>query len=134
MAPWSCTYGKEPLKKQLEACDIVERAIAEWNEDRLDVVIYGATKKGIEAAVKARRTFHEPVLIDPSGDPAVPDNWELKNNGVLVISGERLARDKGSVVSENGKIVSIRMESGRVFKARKIIDCTSDGELKGEKS
>ena len=129
MAPWSCTYGKEPLKKQLEACDILERAITEWNEDRLDVVIYGATQKGIDAAIKARRTFHEPILIDPAGDQAVLNDWQIRNNGVLVKSGERLDRSRGSVAVENGKIVSIRMENGNVYRARTFIDGTENGEL-----
>ena len=52
----------------------------------------------------------------------------LADAAVPVVYGERLDLDDG-VKKEAGKILGIRMESGRVFTAKVFIDCTYEGDL-----
>ena len=76
------------------------------------------------------------------GDRVTEDAWfvfephvaELKLNEMLkeaevsVVFGERLDLKSG-VEKDGAKVVSIRMESGRVFTAKVFIDCTYEGDL-----
>jgi hypothetical protein len=48
--------------------------------------------------------------------------------GVVVVRGERLHLAKG-VEKQDGRIVSIRMESGKVFRGKMFIDATYEGDL-----
>ncbi len=51
-----------------------------------------------------------------------------KEAGVVVVKGERLDL-KGGVEKKDARIVSIRMESGRVFRGRTFVDATYEGDL-----
>jgi hypothetical protein len=51
-----------------------------------------------------------------------------KENGIVVVKGERLDLAKG-VTKEGGRIASIRMESGKVFRGKMFIDATYEGDL-----
>ncbi len=56
-------------------------------------------------------------------------NQMLAESNVPLVSGERLDRSAGSVVKDGARIVSIRMESGRVFSGAMFIDATYEGDL-----
>jgi len=51
-----------------------------------------------------------------------------KENGVVVVKGERLDLAKG-VTKEGGRIASIRLESGKVVRGKMFIDATYEGDL-----
>ncbi len=51
--------------------------------------------------------------------------------GVEVVFGERLDLNNG-VEKKNGRIVSVRMESGRKFSGKRFIDATYEGDLMAE--
>jgi hypothetical protein len=51
-----------------------------------------------------------------------------KENGLIVVKGERLDLAKG-VEKQGGRIVSIRMESGKAFRGKMFIDATYEGDL-----
>lgn len=55
----------------------------------------------------------------------------LSDAGVPVVFGERLDLEKG-VQKNNGRIDSIRMESGRLFSAKVFLDCSYEGDLMAE--
>jgi len=55
------------------------------------------------------------------------DEW-CAETGIVVVKGERLDLAKG-VVKKDGRIVSIRMESGKVFRGRMFVDATYEGDL-----
>ncbi|MGJ8643182.1 MAG: FAD-dependent oxidoreductase [Luteolibacter sp.] len=55
-------------------------------------------------------------------------NEMLKEADVPVYFGERLDLEDG-VKKEGAEIVSIRMESGQVFKAKMFVDCSYEGDL-----
>ena len=48
--------------------------------------------------------------------------------GVVVVKGERLDLKNG-VAKKDGRIVSIRMEAGKVFRGKMFIDATYEGDL-----
>ena len=199
MAPWQRTYGEQHRRKLLEACDLVEKAIAIWNGDERQVVIYGATPAGISAAVEARKNGLEPLLIEPSGkiggmttgglgqtdsgfkssfggiarqfykdikahydrdeswtfqkreeyrprgkscwEEGLDSMWTFEPSAAeavldfwmrdwdIRVKYERLDRGPGGVVVENGRIKSIRMENGTVYRAQVFMDCTYEGDL-----
>ena len=52
----------------------------------------------------------------------------VREADVVVVKGERLDR-KGGIDKEGPRILAIRMESGRVFRARRFIDATYEGDL-----
>jgi hypothetical protein len=52
----------------------------------------------------------------------------VREAGVVVVKGERLDR-RGGIDKEGPRILAIRMESGRVFRARRFIDATYEGDL-----
>ena len=52
----------------------------------------------------------------------------VREAGVVVVKGERLDR-RGGIDKEGPRILAIRMESGRVFHARRFIDATYEGDL-----
>jgi hypothetical protein len=49
-------------------------------------------------------------------------------SGVVVVKGERLDLASG-VLKKDGRIVSIRMESGRTFRGKMFVDATYEGDL-----
>lgn len=178
--------------------------IADSDTGIYDLVIYGGSSAGVSAAVQAKRSGINAVLVAPEGrigglttgglgrtdigskeafggiarefyravadwyrDPAhwtresrdafaarmkaindkrfVPDEdtmwcfepgvalkilegWE-KRDGLEIVRGERLDRSPGGVEKKDGRIVSIRMESGRVFASKMFIDATYEGDL-----
>lgn len=55
------------------------------------------------------------------------DEW-CAEDGIVVVKGERLDLARG-VEKVDGRIASIRMESGRVFRGRMFVDATYEGDL-----
>lgn len=53
----------------------------------------------------------------------------LKEHDINVVYGERIDRSGRGVVANGTKILSIRMESGRVFSGKQFMDCTYEGDL-----
>ncbi len=66
-------------------------------------------------------------IIEPSVAERLFDQMATEAN-VTIVRNERLNRGRG-VIKEGQKIVSIAMESGRVFQARMFIDATYEGDL-----
>ena len=70
--------------------------------------------------------------FEPSVALAILESWE-KTERLTVVRGERLNRSAGKVKvegeGERRKIVSVAMESGRVFRGKVFIDATYEGDL-----
>lgn len=70
--------------------------------------------------------------FEPSVALAILESWE-KTERLTVVRGERLDRSAGKVKiegeGERRKIVSVAMESGRVFRGKVFIDATYEGDL-----
>ena len=66
--------------------------------------------------------------FEPSVALGILESWERKEN-LTVVRGERLDRGPGGVTAGGGRITAIRMESGRVFRAKVFIDATYEGDL-----
>ena len=66
-------------------------------------------------------------IVEPSVAERLFDQMATEAN-VTIVSNERLNRGSG-VIKEGQKIVSIAMESGRVFQALMFIDATYEGDL-----
>ncbi|HRQ87260.1 MAG TPA: FAD-dependent oxidoreductase [Bacteroidia bacterium] len=65
--------------------------------------------------------------FEPSAALKVYRNW-IAETGLELVHNERLDREKG-VRMEDGRIVSIAMESGRIFAGKMFIDATYEGDL-----
>ena len=65
--------------------------------------------------------------FEPSAALKVYRDW-ITEMGLELVRKERLDRDRG-VKLEDGRIVSIAMESGRVFAGKMFIDATYEGDL-----
>ena len=65
--------------------------------------------------------------FEPHAALAILERWERENK-LEIVRGEFLDREKG-VVKENGRIVSIRTLSGKVFRGRMFVDATYEGDL-----
>lgn len=66
--------------------------------------------------------------FEPSAALAVLENWERRDN-LKIVRGEKLDRGKGGVLTRDGRIVSFRTLSGRVFKGKMFVDATYEGDL-----
>ena len=66
--------------------------------------------------------------FEPGVALKILEGWE-KRDGLEIVRGERLDRSPGGVEKKDGRITSIRMESGRVFAAGMFIDATYEGDL-----
>ncbi len=66
-------------------------------------------------------------VFEPHVAETVFEDW-LKEEGVKVYKDEWLNRN-GGVAKDGTKIVSIRMLSGKTFKAKVFMDCTFEGDL-----
>ena len=66
--------------------------------------------------------------FEPSAALKVLESWE-RDNALSIVRNERLDRGPGGVEKRNGRIVAIRMESGRRFEARMFVDSTYEGDL-----
>lgn len=68
--------------------------------------------------------------FEPSVALKIFETW-VKENNIEVVYGERLDRAAGVTMTRSvpWRIVSIRMESGRVFSGRMFIDATYEGDL-----
>lgn len=66
--------------------------------------------------------------FEPSAALAILERWE-KENGLTIVRGERLDRAKGGVTVADGRIVSFRTLSGRVFRGKAFVDATYEGDL-----
>lgn len=81
------------------------------------------------AKVTRRTTDPDTMWVfEPHAALSILEKWE-KDLKLDVVRGERLDRSPGGVVKNDGRIVSIRMESGRVFLGRVFLDCTYEGDL-----
>ncbi|MFT4550373.1 MAG: hypothetical protein ACI9MB_004350, partial [Verrucomicrobiales bacterium] len=65
--------------------------------------------------------------FEPSAALAVYREW-IAESGLELVREERLNRNNGVKVKD-GRIISIGMESGRVFTGKIFIDCTYEGDL-----
>ncbi len=65
--------------------------------------------------------------FEPSVALKIYRDW-CAESGIELIRGQRLDRTKG-VLKENGRIVSITMESGEVYRAKVFLDTTYEGDL-----
>jgi hypothetical protein len=66
--------------------------------------------------------------FEPSAALAILEGWE-RRDGLEIVRGERLDRSSGGVTVEQGRIATLRTESGRVFRAKCFIDATYEGDL-----
>ena len=66
--------------------------------------------------------------FEPSAALKVLEGWE-RREGLDVRRGERLDRGPGGVIVADGRIVSLRTKSGKVFRARMFVDATYEGDL-----
>ncbi len=66
--------------------------------------------------------------FEPHVAEQVYRDW-IEDIGVPVVLGERLERRGGGVQKLNGRIASIRMESGKMFAGDVFIDATYEGDL-----
>ena len=65
--------------------------------------------------------------FEPSAALAILERWE-RENSLKILRGEFLDREKG-VAKENGRIISIRMLSGKVLRGKMFVDATYEGDL-----
>jgi len=77
-----------------------------------------------------RKSVGEPEMwtFEPHVAEQVYRDW-LREAGVEVVAGERLDLKPGGVEMSAGRIVAIRMESGRRFAGSMFIDATYEGDL-----
>ena len=66
--------------------------------------------------------------FEPSAALKILEGWE-KRDGLEIVRGEWLDRGKGGVTVENGRIVSFRTLSGKVYAGDCFIDATYEGDL-----
>ena len=66
--------------------------------------------------------------FEPKVALAILEGW-VKRDELTIVRGERLDRGGFGVEKAEGKIVAIRMESGRRFAAKMFIDATYEGDL-----
>ena len=66
--------------------------------------------------------------FEPSAALKILEGWE-RENGLEVVRGERLDRGAGGVTVEDGRIVSFRTLSGRVYRGKAFVDATYEGDL-----
>ena len=66
--------------------------------------------------------------FEPSAALSVLEEWE-RRECLDIRRGELLDRGRGGVVVENGRIVSIRTLSGKMFRAKMFVDATYEGDL-----
>jgi len=65
--------------------------------------------------------------FEPHVAEQILEQW-CNEVGLVIVRGERLDL-KGGVEKKDGRIASIRMESGKVFRGRMFIDATYEGDL-----
>ena len=66
--------------------------------------------------------------FEPSAARKVLDTW-VRENRITIFCNERLDRTQDGVEKSGARIVSIRTESGRRFRAKMFLDCTYEGDL-----
>lgn len=66
--------------------------------------------------------------FEPSAALKILEGWE-KRDGLEIVRGEWLDRGEGGVKVENGRIVSFRTLSGKVYAGDCFIDATYEGDL-----
>ena len=66
--------------------------------------------------------------FEPSAALKVLLEWERKH-GLDIRRGEFLDRGEGGVVKKDGRIVSMRTLSGKVYRGRMFVDATYEGDL-----
>lgn len=66
--------------------------------------------------------------FEPSVALKILEDW-AQAEGVEIVRGERLDRGQGGVSKTNGRIVSFRSESGRIYQGKMFVDATYEGDL-----
>ena len=66
--------------------------------------------------------------FEPHAALEILGGWE-KREGLKIVRGEFLNRDKGGVTVKDGRIVSFRTLSGREFRGKMFVDATYEGDL-----
>lgn len=66
--------------------------------------------------------------FEPSAALAVIEGW-IRRDAIEVVRGEKLDRAPGGVVIKDGRILSFKTLSGRVFKGKMFVDATYEGDL-----
>ena len=103
------------------------KAVADWygDPDRLKVQFPDERKR--KAVSDGIRKSASKWTFEPSAALAILEGWE-KRDGLDVRRGEWLDREKG-VEKKDGRIVSIKMLSGNVYRGKVFIDATYEGDL-----
>ena len=66
--------------------------------------------------------------FEPSAALGVIEGW-IRRDAIEVVRGEKLDRAPGGVVVKDGRILSFKTLSGRVFKGKMFVDATYEGDL-----
>lgn len=90
-----------------------------WVQDKFEAYRSG---RGSEASKEDAMWTFEPHVAE-----GLYQQW-VKENGIDVVLGERLDL-KAGVEKQAGRIVSIKLESGRVFTGKQFVDATYEGDL-----
>lgn len=97
-------------------------------KDDRDVVVYGATKAGMEAAAAAMRSGKRVLVVEP-GESAfeLPDPKERRHVDVLV----KMVLDESpdGVLLSGDRLTGFRTEDGRLWLGSEFIDATEDRRL-----
>ncbi|MCG9792853.1 FAD-dependent oxidoreductase [Flavobacterium algicola] len=86
------------------------------------------TKEKFLSKAKEGRISSDALFVFEPHVAELKLNEMITKEGIPVVYGERLDLKNG-VTKKGTKIVSIRMESGRVFEAKVFIDCSYEGDL-----
>lgn len=86
---------------------------------------YGNKGQGTPAVDGGNRTMW---IFEPHVAELIFEKW-IKDKDIQVLRDEWLDRSNSGVVKNNGKIVSIKTLSGKVFKGKMFIDATYEGDL-----
>ncbi len=103
------------------------RAVADWYADKGKWTRQTPESYFPDGQCAGSKGKESMWTFEPSAALAILEGWE-KRDGLDIRRGERLDRGRG-VAKENGRIVSIRTLSGRVYRGKVFVDATYEGDL-----
>lgn len=89
-----------------------------WKYMKREEYLKGGSGKGIDSMWK----------FEPSAALSILEGWERKH-GLVIHRGEWLDRSSSGVQKKDGRIVSFRTLSGKVYRGRVFVDATYEGDL-----
>ena len=104
------------------------RDIARWYADPAHWTRQTAAEYRPDGQCAGTKGIDSMWTFEPSAALAVLEGW-VRRDGIEVVRGERLDRSPGGVAVKDGRIVSFRTESGKVYRAKCFIDATYEGDL-----